>query len=299
MDLCDGKGHSATTGEASGTRAFSLHGMYPFSTYFSGSRIGRSIPASDSSSTGGAVGIAKELTPQGMDLVAVSMDPRRPKTAPILVVSLFNGIGGALRCYDILGLLPVGIICFDIHQPAQRTTSKRWPHAEVCGDVKQIDKEMVASWFRRYIPLREVHIWAGFPCTDLSSVRAGRLGLEGPASGLLLEGVMTGLAFAKERHWTTVTASAKYPESSQLVEDDAWWPGRDYGHVLPTAMKSIKRVKPPEKPAGYARCDWDTLQRWSGDSYRFPPYHYQERFIFWVGDKWRRCSPSEKEILFG
>ena len=286
---------------------------------------------------------------------------------PILVISLFNGIGGALRCYDILGLLPTGVICFDIHPPSQRVTSKRWPHAEVLGDVRTINRDMVASWFRRYVPLREVHIWAGFPCTDLSSVRAGRLGLEGPESSLFwevvrvkdlvkqeapahiavkyttenvasmdkphceqitetlgvfpyhfncsdavpmqrprlcwtseeLEGVLTGLVFTEEKFWTAVTAQATYPEHEQWIDEGAWWPGGEHGHILPTAMKAIKREQPPTKPAGINRCDRDTLQRWSGDNFRFPPYHYQERFVFWVNDKWRLCNPSEKEILLG
>jgi len=33
----------------------------------------------------------------------------------------------------------------------------------------------------------EIHLWAGFPCTDLSSVKWGRKGIEGPASGLIYE----------------------------------------------------------------------------------------------------------------
>jgi site-specific DNA-cytosine methylase len=92
-----------------------------------------------------------------------------------------------MRCYDILGVLPKAVICFDTHGPANRVTSKRWPSAELLGDVRQITEEMVDGWFRKTVPLDEVHFWAGFPCTDLSSAKAGRQGLAGEASGLFWE----------------------------------------------------------------------------------------------------------------
>lgn len=82
-----------------------------------------------------------------------------------------------------MGLIPLGIIWFDTRKPSNRTTGKRWPTAEIHGDVRLIDTEM----FRRYVPLEELHLWASFPCTDLSSVRHGRRGLDGPASGLFWE----------------------------------------------------------------------------------------------------------------
>ena len=40
-------------------------------------------------------------------------------------------------------------------------------------------------------------MWAGFPCADLSSVRAGRQGLDGPASGLVWEVVRIKKMFEK------------------------------------------------------------------------------------------------------
>ena len=339
----------------------------PFLHTYLGSTIATEITASDASNKGGAVGVAKELTDEGKEFVAAGIDPVRPRKIPVLVLSLFNGIGGALRCYDILGVVPEAIICFDTHGPAQRTTGKHWPQAELHGDVRTITEDMILSWFRKYVPLREVHLWAGFPCTDLSAVKAGRQGLEGPASSLFwevvrikkllvscspahivvkytaenvasmdkrhceqitnelgvtpyylncsdaipmqrprlcwtseeLEGILDDIVFEVEAWWTKIVAAAEYPALEQWVSDDSWWPGGEAGHILPTAMKSIKRKRPPPSPAGYRRCDWDTIQRWTADSFRFPPYHYQERFLFWVEDRWRLCSPDEKEILLG
>lgn len=110
-----------------------------------------------------------------------------PVEIPVLVISLFNGIGGAFRCYDVLGVVPKGLIAFDVHQPAHRVTSRRWPHAELYGDVKTIDAALVEKWAQDYGDVLEVHCWSGFPCVDLSSVNPQGKGLEGRQSSLFYE----------------------------------------------------------------------------------------------------------------
>ena len=64
-------------------------------------------------------------------------------------------------------------------------------------------------------------------------------------------------------------------------------------------MKSIKRSKPPPKPAGLLKCDKDTISRWRFDSYRFPPYQYAPQYLITQGDSWRLLSPVERELLLG
>ena len=325
------------------------------------------ITASDASNKGGAVGISRSLSVEGANYVDHCLSETSPVAIPVLVVSLFNGIGGAFRCYDLLGMVPAGLIGFDIHGPAQRVTSRRWPHAELYGDVRLIDRSMVAKWAQDYNEVLEVHLWAGFPCVDLSSVNAYGQGLEGRQSSLFyeiprvhsllqegfpdhvvikmvgenvasmkkeeckkisdylrlhpyhfdcgdavpmnrarlcwtterIEGCMEGLTFDPKEYWVSVTAIADYPEVDQWITPGAEWPGFYQGILLPTAMKAIKRKRPPPVPAGIRRCDSDTLARWESDQFRFPPYHYMERFLFWKSDKWRLANASEKEILLG
>lgn len=155
---------------------------------FLGSSVSKVITASDASSKGGAVGIAHVLTPVGEDYTnSVIGNQTYDGTIPVLVISLFNGIGGAFRTYDMLGLRPKGLVSFDIHKPANRVVSRRWPHAEICLDVRLFTREFLRDLLSRYLGISEIHLWAGFPCTDLSSVKWGRKGIEGPASGLIYE----------------------------------------------------------------------------------------------------------------
>ena len=334
---------------------------------FLGAEICSFITASDASGVGGAVGIARSLTTSGEDFVRYAQASTGTQTTGILVVSLFNGIGGSFRSYDILGVRPVGLVAFDIHPPAQRVTSRRWPHAELYGDVRKLDETMVEQWVLRYTGLTEIHLWGGFPCTDLSSVRANRQGLAGPQSSLFyemprvfkvlkkvvpghvevkfvaenvasmakaecqtiteelgvypyhlncadavpmqrprlcwssepLEQCLEGLTFSEGEYWTEVTAKADYPLQEQWVEPGFWWYGEEQGYTLPTAMKSIVRQRPPLAPAGIKRCNEDTLARYEADQFRFPPYHYLERFLFWKEDTWRLANSSEKELLLG
>ena len=146
------------------------------------------IGASDASATGGAVSISSSLTEEGQDFVGASQGvPLSVQTVPILVISLFNGIGGCFRCYDIIGVQPRGRISFDLCKEANRIVERRWPGTIMRGDVRDITFEMVEEWRHEFGDVEEVHLWGGFPCVDLSRVKAFRMNLDGPQSSLFWE----------------------------------------------------------------------------------------------------------------
>ncbi len=148
--------------------------------------------ASDASSTGGAVGLAKELSEEGKDFLNVSIpkqisEGREVVGADFIVLSLFNGIGGAFRVYDICGISPVALIGYDLYGPANRVCSCRWPHALLFSDVRSITLATVRQWAFKFPQAKAIHLWAGFPCVDLSAVKFGRLNLQGTESRLFFE----------------------------------------------------------------------------------------------------------------
>ena len=155
-----------------------------------GATISESMTASDASTQGGAVGISRGLTDVGKDFVRSQLALKSDEGCiPVLLISLFNGIGGCMRCYDVLGLRPVKIVSFDWHGPANRVVSRRWPHVEIHLDVKTFTEEVAREILSSATGITEVHLWWGFPCTDLSSAKAFRDGLKGKASGLFFEGL--------------------------------------------------------------------------------------------------------------
>ncbi|CAL1169365.1 unnamed protein product [Cladocopium goreaui] len=159
----------------------------PMMHTFLGAEISDVITASDASSIGGAVGIATQLSSEGEDFVKSSLRADNPQPTGIMVLSLFHGIGGSFRAYDVLGIRPDALVAFDIHQPAMRITSRRWPHAELYGDVRQLNKAQLEQLLMRYPTVTELHVWGGFPCVDLSSVNVRGQGLDGPQSSLFYE----------------------------------------------------------------------------------------------------------------
>lgn len=143
------------------------------------------VTVSDASETGGACAIATNLTWSGRSLVGMKNDLRlAPLERPFLIISLFNGMGGAFRLYDVLGLIPVGRIAVDISRTGNRVTRSAWPDTIELHDIEAIDLEEVQRWASLFPHVLEVHLFAGFPCVHLSSARAFRENLEGEGSRL-------------------------------------------------------------------------------------------------------------------
>lgn len=109
-----------------------------------------------------------------------------PHCCPV-VLSLFNGIGGAFRCYDICGVRPLVRIAFDTCKESNRVTQKRWPDTLIYLDVRDLGPKLAKEWRLKFGDIEKIHVWGGFPCVDLSSAKAYRQNLEGPGSSLFWE----------------------------------------------------------------------------------------------------------------
>ena len=143
------------------------------------------VTCSDASETGGAAAQSIGLSWSGQSLVSSLQNPLlRPLEYPFLIISVFNGVGGAFRLYDILGITPLGRISIEISKDANRVTRCTWPGVEELLDVEELTKADVQRWANMYPRALEVHLWAGFPCVHLSRVRAYRQNLQGDGSRL-------------------------------------------------------------------------------------------------------------------
>ena len=345
--------------------------LSPIMHSYLGAKVTDTITASDASGTGGAIGIGTELTPQGKDFTAAfRQQENRAGTIPVLVLSLFNGIGGAFRAYDVVGVAPVGRIAFDVNPHGNRVTIRHWPNCEIHQDVRSITPQLVQGWAHKYVTIEEIHIWGGFPCNDLSSAKSDRLNLEGPSSSLfwelprilsllhsefqdrvkikfvfenvasmdleatrtisqvlktqpyavdcrdavpmsrpryawcseVVEGTLDGIEVRQRQYWRDLTAVAAYPSTEDWIEPGREWNGEKSSAVFPTCMKAIVRSRPPPSPAGLAKTDQATRERWASDSLRYPPYQYKEAFLITNPQRqgsWRLLSAVERELLLG
>eukprot|EP00435_Cladocopium_sp_Y103_P006815 s1280_g2.t1 len=180
--------------------------------------IAKHVVCTDASEKAGAVGYAETLTDQGRDFVRASQKLHQPEDGlkiPVLVLSLFNGVGGAFRCYDVLSLSPTARVAVEIDPGANRISARRWPGTLFAKDIKHIDRQMVQEWSRKLLDVAEIHIWAGFPCTDLSSVKWGRQNLKGPNSSLFWE-VPRVERLVKEEFGSTVVVKHVYENVASI-----------------------------------------------------------------------------------
>ena len=183
--LISGSRKSSQDLRARGELITMIQGSCLFHTYLGASQSKRAT-ASDASSKGGAVGESSELTKEGMDVCRALSSPEELTPVKVLVLSLFNGIGGAFRIYDLLGVQATALLGHDIHKPANRVCSRRWPHAVLDTDIKKITKKTIRQWLFDYPHVCEIHVWGGFPCVDLSAVKFQRKNLEGKSVKPLL-----------------------------------------------------------------------------------------------------------------
>ena len=143
------------------------------------------VTCSDASEQGGAAAMSRQVSWSGRTLVNSLRDPTSGAIeCPIIVVSAFNGIGGAFRIYDVLGVKPMARISIEIHKDANRTTRCAWPGVEELHDINGITLDEVRRWANLWPRALELHFWAGFPCVHLSRVRAFRQNLQGDGSRL-------------------------------------------------------------------------------------------------------------------
>ena len=321
------------------------------------------VTCSDASEGGGAIASSSSLSDAGINVGRrLSSSCAEVTCAEVLVISAFNGIGGAFRGYDLSGIKIAGGIAIEIDAAAQRVNRKAWPHVLEAGNIELIDRKVVAHWYNLFPRVTHVHVYGGFPCVHLSSARANRRNLEGEGSKLfwnlkkLIEdvesvfGETATVEFVVENVFS-MDVSARNEISGILrieplmlcpsdllpynrprlawvsqkveagpgvtlkrctrvwmkgrgVEDHQWltpgWERADASQPFATFMKSIRRFQPPERPAGVHRCDDWTLQRWTEDDYKFPPYQYKKYNL--VKDQWGNLRPlnsEERALLLG
>ena len=118
------------------------------------------VTCSYASESGGASAVATQLMWPGRSLKTFWSDRQlAPVSLPLLQISVFNGIRGSLKIYDIFGLAPQRQISIDVSRPGIRVTRTTWPDTMELHDIRAITKHDVKEWANRYHRIQEVHLW--------------------------------------------------------------------------------------------------------------------------------------------
>ena len=108
------------------------------------------VTVSDASEKMGAVVRAVRLTGTGRAALAAqrcSADQEHAES--VVLLSLFDGIGGAMRAMELIGV-PVGLfISAEVDPEAMRVVRYVWPDVLEAGDVRKLSLKEVRAWAQR------------------------------------------------------------------------------------------------------------------------------------------------------
>ena len=141
--------------------------------------VSEDVTASDASTTGGGLCVSKELSPYGRaaSLAQVRGDIlSQEDVEPILVVSLFDGIGALRVAIDALRVPVAGYISAEISEDARRVVESWFPEVRHISDVKDIDEHEVSNWSLLFPGVCAVVLGAGPPCQGVSGLNCDRKG---------------------------------------------------------------------------------------------------------------------------
>ena len=92
----------------------------------------------------------------------------------------------------------------------------------------------------------------------------------------------------------------------QMEPDDLWlpegtvWEARSPTLRFPTFTRPIVRRRPPPDPAGLGHTSDEGRERWEADSFRYPPYVYEQKFLLTDGnDRLHKLPACSREVLMG
>ena len=141
----------------------------------------------------GAMGLSDEWPRKELDRSCANLNHLLSLPSPsykkrVLVVGLFDGIGGLLVSVSRLPVVILGFVTSEIDSMARRLVRKRWPGVIELGDISKITREAIERLAATYNAVIDaVIVAAGSPCQDLSALLHGGKGLQGSRSKLFFE----------------------------------------------------------------------------------------------------------------
>ena len=152
--------------------------------------VSGTVTCSDASPSGCGVCVASQLTPQGRGLYRQLLEPPERSGSSgvyVVLVSLFDGIGGLRRATDVLGLAVYGAAAVESNERCRRVTAHAWPDTVEFADVRGFGEVEIRGLRLKFPRATMVILGAGFPCQEFSGLNASRRGLASERGSLVEE----------------------------------------------------------------------------------------------------------------
>ena len=145
------------------------------------------VVVSDASEKGGAFCRSTGLSSEGMRSLGRWTHGGHDYGADkILLISLYDGIGGARRAFELCRVGVTGYGACDICEFAKLVVQYAWPGRVDLGPVETITAEVIEALLMRYSHVRLVVLMGGSPCRGLSGANPDQKGLHNAQSKLFL-----------------------------------------------------------------------------------------------------------------
>ncbi|CAK0910188.1 unnamed protein product, partial [Prorocentrum cordatum] len=300
--------------------------------------VDRLVTASDASEAAGAVVYSAALTGRGCALAARRQRPAdaaaEEETA---LITVFDGIGGGRRAFEILGLAPAVHLSFEVGRITHALVIGDFP-CHVCASLN-VDRrgssdprvslvdcmvELIGG-LRAAMPEATVD----FLCQNVASMAESdvihlnrlfeRVHLEIEAGGVgwvkrprlywaswdLLpsyeaEAIMVVAKDSSARRACRVALKAARPPLEERLPAGASCPGAAEGEPLPTFVRWTLRSQPRPRPAGIGECSAAELARWEEAGFAAPPYQFRDKWCtHWPDGQITPPDAGAREKLMG
>ncbi|CAK0869098.1 unnamed protein product [Prorocentrum cordatum] len=145
-------------------------------------------------------------------------------------ISVFSGIDGARRAFEILGLVPAAHLSFEVDAEAARVARRAHPSTVHLGDAAAADPANLARLLRGHGRITKALVIGGSPRQGFTVLNVAREGGAGPRSQLV--GHMWRLIEGLRRELPEATVDFLGENVASMAEDEVLALNKMFGRVL-------------------------------------------------------------------
>ncbi|CAK0798723.1 unnamed protein product, partial [Prorocentrum cordatum] len=268
------------------------------------------VAASDASEAAGAIVYSQGLSDMGRALGARGPRALNPACEEaVALISVFSGIDGARRAFEILGLAQAAHLSFEVGAEAVRVARRAFPSTVHLGDVAAADPVIVIG---------------RFPCQGYAVLNVAREGSADPRSQLV--GHMWRLIEGLKRELPEATVDFLGENAASMAEDEVLALNKMFGRV-PVSLDAadlgwvrrprlywlswdllrsfemtaeMKAAAAGDGAAARLGCTPKEVARWTAAGYAAPPYQFRDCFcLHWADGRKEPPRAVEREVLMG